>query len=847
MTKLECPPGGTRDPLRRFLLASREAAATLHRKGAPGRRVGVCLAAGRDRLVRRALASVGGVGGIPFSVLATGSYGRRELCSFSDTDLLILHHAADTASAAAAVGPFLAKLWDAGLDVGHAVHTPETAAEAMRQDAGFAAAVTDARLVAGDAIFARGLTGEIIPAFFSGCGTAFARWILEGMRVRQERSGGSVRVQEPDLKEGAGGLRDLQSVRWLSRVTGDVRMEEGLPAAVDFLLRVRQGLHGVAGRRDDRLALEYQPAVAKGLGYADRGGRLAAERLMPDVRRATEEIRRRLVERVERIQLDPNFFPSVRASLRRRPLGGGLVDVGGLLFPGPDSEKSARGWEAVLGTFRTMQRLKLGMSAALRRDIQRSTGRAGRPSREPGAVFLDILRGREHLFATLSAMRDTGALGAFLPEFGALEGLSQYDRYHAFTADEHALLAVKWLEETAREPAPGEEAFQEAIRRSGRWETLVLAALLHDCGKARGKDHARRGARLVPAVAVRLGLSPEDAVTLRFLVGHHLEMADLSQRRDVSDDRVIRRFAKLAETRERLDELYLITAADLHAVSRAAWTGWKAAVLAELHGKAAICLAEREELREGQREGRLTAGLLREAYPERSVREHLTRMPPDYWRWVSVGDAGLHLDLIARLAHLPFAAARVEKAGFWDITVVARDRLGLFADITGALAAAGAGIQAARVMTRDDGIVVDVFSAVPDPRDGDPEGVWRRFERDLKRVLAGEVKAADLVVRRRRRFFECPRADIGTTPPEVRAENGIPGRCTLLEVLGQDRPCLLHDIAASLSKAGMDIHYAKIATTVDRAADVFYVTDRKGKKLSRERIAEVCAAVRAVV
>jgi [protein-PII] uridylyltransferase len=439
-------------------------------------------------------------------------------------------------------------------------------------------------------------------------------------------------------------------------------------------------------------------------------------------------------------------------------------------------------------------------------------------------------------------MHRAGLLGEYLPEFGTLDGLWQPDPYHDFTVDEHSLRAIEALERFGESQEREDLLRVEILGNVKRLDILRLGVLLHDMGKGKGGGHVQIGVAMVPEVARRLGLGEDEGRLLRFLVEAHLEMSKTTEQRDFTSPGTLARFAALVADEERLDMLYLLTVADIRAVGAHAFPRWKDALLTSLYQ------LTRDHLRAGGRPQARTAEERRAETLERlpegvsaaDLDRHLALAPRRYPLEVEPFDVAIHLRLVRELerGRDPSTAHVVEGAlrHFWVCT---RDRPRLFGEIAGALAAKGANIIAADAYTRRDGIVLDKLTVVPPPGQEEDEEFWAGLERLLADVFAGRQKIEDVVERARSRVAYRERREAPPSPTVVKVSNKLSDRWTVIDIAAEDRPGLLYDIAHHISDLGLDIHYAKISTRANRAADVFYVARGGAKIVDPAEIARI--------
>jgi [protein-PII] uridylyltransferase len=780
----------------------------------------------------------------PLVVVALGGYGRGELHPSSDIDLMVIYEATLTPYVQRVMQELLYTLWDLGLQIGHSLRSLDDCVAMARTDFPSRTSMQEARFLVGDrrlfTRFQRVLRDNVYRQDFE----QFLATTLAEREQRYRKHGASPYIGEPNVKESAGGLRDMHTAMWLGAAKFGARTlrelaDKGLITAreqaqaddaLTFLWRVRNELHFFSGHKNDVLSRELQPRIAKNLGYENDGDVLGVERFMRDYylhARVIHRVSRRLIARCQETL-------SRRASAERRErqqaLADGLVFFDGTLHLA-DRDPAALRAEPVrlMKIFWHQHRLGCELALELERAVEHALDLVDDDfRRSPVArdLFLDICRSWGRVTATLSAMHELGFLGRYLPEFGALTCLVQYDVYHKFSADQHSLLAVEHLE------ARGPEAVAQVFNEVERPELLMLGMLLHDIGKAKGHGHAAKGVPLIQALTARLGLAPEQAGPVEFLVAHHLTMSHVAQRRDIHDPRTIADFAATVGDPQRLRMLYLLTYADMGAVGPGVLTGWQAAILHELY---TLTLAH---LTSGRSERPNRAALVtrlhevtRGELPLQAVKAHLAMLPDRYLAGTSVQRMAAHLRMLERLAETTVVTELFHHPdlGSSDLVVVTRDVPGLFALIAGTLAARGINITSAQIHTRADGVAIDTFQ-VNDPIGEAVTGParWARALDELRAVLRGEQSVTTLLERRRAAVRLATVIDIR---PRVVVDNALSDESTVIEVKCPDRLGLLYLITRTLSARGLDIVSARIATEIDQAYDTFYVQNDKGGKI----------------
>src|SRR3989440_1160287 len=828
-----------------------------HRGGAGGQEVVRAISALTDEVVPELFQTIGaqspGPDAIALSLVATGGYGRRELAPRSDIDLLALLPREGEPGRARAnlVAEHLHRaLWDIGLEAGYAARTLDQSVQLAREDHTIRTALLDGRLVAGNAQLFKGLERATVTELEQRRVEEFIGDKLEEFNERRRRYGGSVWLLEPPLKQGKGGLRDLQAALWIARVRHKVAGlgeagERGLlphrevtaaRAARDLLWRFRNELHYATGRRDDRLTFDNQRRLATALGYSDdREGELGVEKLMRDAYIALQEIARASDALIDRCAIEDAPRSFLRRVPRPQPIDDAFKIWNGRVTVN-DKEVFARRPADLIRLCAVAETWGLPVYSYARDLLVQELQRIGPQlanDREAHFELWQLLVREGSDGSALVPLHELGVLGALFPEIARLRARAQHSIYHVYTVDTHTVFAMAHMMRLRSGAlADTEPELTRVARAQQRPLALMLGLLFHDLGKGMGPDHSARGAELVRGYAQRIGLDPADARDVEWLVLAHLRMSHISQRRDLEDAALIESFAREVETIERLEMLYLLTYADMSCVSPENWTIWKANLLRALYEKThATMLAEGlgapEHARsiEARRQrlahrlappashpAKLPAGFVR-ALPERDV----TTGPPE--------PAPRHLQLWAGARKTGFAAELHRSAvGEADLTLLATDRPGLLAIFTAALAANGIDILGAEVNSLASGIALDTFVVRESGGAAPSQTRWEAARADLLRLLSGAEDPHRLVQKRLRRASWASSA-APAVQTKVRVDDVSSETMTILDVLTQDRPGLLHTIADALHRADVSIEVARIATEGNRATDAFYLRD----------------------
>jgi [protein-PII] uridylyltransferase len=787
----------------------------------------------------------------PLVLVALGGYGRGELHPLSDLDLMVIYDGEMGPYVQRATQGLLYALWDLGLQVGHAVRSLPDCLAMARTDFPSRTSMQQARFLVGDRRLFNRFRKVLAENVYQKDFAQFLETTLTERDQRYRKFGGSPYMGEPNVKESAGGLRDIHTAMWLAstkfgtrtlRELLDKRLitareQKASDEALTFLWRVRNELHFLSGHKNDVLSRDVQPQIAKNFGYIADELSLGVEKFMRDYylhARVIHRVSRRLIARCRETL---SRRATVQRRLRQEALADGLVVIDEQLhLAQPDGRAFREEPLRLLKVFWHRHQLGFEMGIDVERAIEESLDLiddAFRASAEARDLFLGICRNWGRVAQTFREMHELGVLGRYLTEWDALTCLVQYDVYHKFSADQHSLIAVQNLEALAPGQSADSEGNAQVVSELERPGLLMMGMLLHDIGKGRGHGHVAKGIPLIEALTARIGLAPEDADKVIFLVAHHLTMSHIAQRRDIDDPKTIESLAEVCRTPERLRMLYLLTCADMRAVGPGVMTGWQAQILWDLYARTLAHLTggQRERPTRDAVAQRVTAAMRGEV-PRTTLAAHLAMLSERYLATTSPQRIAAHLRLLDRLGEEGVLATELfhhPDLGSSELVVATRDVPGLFSLIAGTLAAQGINILSAQIHTRADGIVIDTFQ-VNDPfgEAVTEEARWRRTLEALRRVLRGEASVEELLARRRA-VHPGPEGVAG--PPKISLDNELSDSHTVLEVKCPDRVGLLYVITRTLSAQGLDIASARIATEIDQAYDTFYLTDRQGRRL----------------
>jgi len=814
----------SRKALRESFIAGAKPAAVLHRH-----------AAHVDRILKeiwRAAAPSRGA-----ALVAIGGYGRRELYPSSDIDLLVLIPAPPTEDERTRLERLVGLFWDAGLEVGHSVRTIGDCLEEARADVTVQTSLLEARLLAGS----RSLHADLAAATSSAMDAAafFKAKKLE-QEQRHAKHMDAAYALEPNLKEAPGGLRDLQAIRWIAQACGIGRRWPDLVAAglilhteaIQFarhestLQNLRIRLHYLAGRREDRIAFDFQNALAEQIGCRASPARRASEQLMQRYYRTAQAVMQLsaiLMQNLEaRLLPEPDWPP--RELNERFRVRGELLDV-------RDPGMFEREPHSILESFLLMQQHQelRGMTAPTLRALWRARGRIGGRARgNPVSrrLFLHILQQPRGIVHEFRRMNQYGVLGSYLPEFGRIVGQMQHDLFHVYTVDQHILMVMRNLRRfTIPELSHEFPLCSQLMSGFDRRWLLYVAALYHDIAKGRGGDHSTLGAADVAKFSSRHGLSAEDAGLVRFLVEHHLTMSSVAQKQDVHDAEVVKAFATTVGSERRLVALYLLTVADVRGTSPKVWNAWKAKLLEDLFRTARRALTgEILQLDAALAEKQAEAARLLRLYalPD-SVKDKFWHEldTPYFLRHDAQEIAWQTRMLHSRVeSQVPVVRARLAPIGEGlQVLIYTPDRESLFARICGYFDRVNFTIVEAKVHTTRGGRALDSFLVMGQGPVAHYRDMIGLIETDLANELNADTPlAAPRAGRMSRRVRHFPITPVVDIRPDER------GKYHVLSIVAADRPGLLYRVARILAQHRINLHTARINTLGDRAEDVLLVS-----------------------
>ncbi|MCF8469749.1 MAG: [protein-PII] uridylyltransferase [Parvibaculum sp.] len=790
------------------------------------------------------------------AIAAVGGYGRGKLAPGSDIDLLFLLPYKQTPWGESVIEYMLYVLWDLGLKVGHSTRSTVDCIRLSREDFTIRTALLEARFIYGDRELFDDLEKRFDDEVVKGTANEFVDAKLGERDHRHQRAGESRYLVEPNVKEGKGGLRDLNTLFWIAKYVYRVKRASDLVKvgvftkeeyqtfrkAENFLWAVRCELHFVTGRAEERITFDLQTEMAERLGYHTHRGLKAVERFMKHyflVAKDVGDLTRifcAVLEEQEK-KKKPSIGRFMQAMRRKKIIRGFTVETGRL------SVSSLGFFEKdpvnLIRLFHVAEQHGLDIHPDVLKLVTRSLKLIDgslRKNEEANRLFLEILTSKKTPEITLRLMNEAGVLGRFVPDFGRIVALMQFNMYHHYTADEHLLRALGILSEVEKGAELSEYPLAHELMGKVKSRTaLYMSVFLHDIAKGRDEDHSDAGAAIARKLCPRLGMGPGETETVAWLVQNHLVMSDVAQRRDIADPRTVRDFADLVQSPERLRMLYVLTVVDIKAVGPGVWNGWKGQLLRQLYFETEALLqggdsALNRKARVAQAREALAARL--SDWPKAARERYLARHQPGYWFSLDTDTQERHARLIGTAKDEPLVidVAPEPSRDVTELTLYTQDHPGLFARFAGACAVLGMNIVDAKIYTTRDGMALDMLW-VQDAEGGVVSEKRRidRLEETIRKVLAGEILPPDAIEKRARRER---RREAFSVAPQVFIDNEASEEFTVIEVNGLDRPGLVHSLARALFHLGLTIGSAHITTYGERAVDVFYVKDVMGHKVS---------------
>ena len=794
--------------------------------------------------------SVDGVGQ-EVALVALGGYGRREFYPSSDIDLMILYRPAAKKYIAEVSDTILYPLWDTVLDVGHGVRTVAESMTHAEEEYFFLVALLDARLICGSVALFNELQAEYRAKYVDGHRENFALKMTEYRKDRRDRFGSHSYLLEPHIKEGCGGMRDIQAMMWTARVVFGLNSLDDIEGAglllaeektefreaKDFLVKLRCELHILTKRKSDQLYFEYQADVARAFGYKDTTSLLGVEQFMRDLYGALQTIT--IITDLFFDHVDEVLGLAVGgAKVKDKLLEKGIEVKGGKVHLIASRQDICAKPQIIVRLFLAMSRTGLGLHHRSRKLVSSLVDlitAKERTSPRLAKTFFTLMLEAKDILTLLSTMLETGVLAAIIPEYTRITRLAQHDLYHIYTVERHSLQAVFELHQLVKHR-------EDVVRKVSRLKLLYLAALLHDIGKGSGRDHSVEGAEIAYTIGRRFCLSEAECETLSFVVRYHLFIPENALRRDLNDAIFIKRCAETIGDLDRLSMLYLLSVADSKATGPSAWSDWKAALMEDLylkvyphldHGHHGVKDVEAHE-EQGVEWLRDQIRLLLKG--EDGLKIDLDCLGPDYVLSFSPEIIAEHVliqrDRYSRIRQKSIVVANEDAGGDdgWQLLIMTMDRHGLLAKICGVMTLNNLTVSKAQIFTWSDNTVVDVINVRPTDDLSFAEKDWQGLNDHLDMAIEHRMGLSHRLytklasAARRTQLV----ADVSS---KVVIDNDVSDVYTVIEVYAPDTLGQLYYVTQTLADFGINIHKAYIATEVELLIDVFYVLDSRHKKL----------------
>ncbi|MBX5065772.1 [protein-PII] uridylyltransferase [Rhizobium lentis] len=813
-----------------------------------------------------------------FAVTAVGGYGRDTLAPGSDIDLLFLFLPRPADETHKAVEFMLYMLWDMGFKVGHATRTVEECIALSKSDMTIRTAILEMRYICGLQRLETELEARFDKEIVTGTGPEFIAAKLAERDERHRKAGDTRYLVEPNVKEGKGGLRDLHTLFWISKYYYHVRDQAELvklgvlskheyrllQKADDFLWAVRCHMHFLTGKAEERLSFDIQREIAEAFGYHTRPGLSAVERFMKHyflVAKDVGDLTRILCAALEDQQAKsiPGLTGVIsRFTHRTRKIAGSVEfveDRGRIALA--DAEVFKRDPVSIIRLFHVADINGLEFHPDALKRVTRSLALIDntlRENDEANRLFMSILTSKRDPALILRRMNEAGVLGRFIPEFGKIVAMMQFNMYHHYTVDEHLIRTVDVLSEIDKSRAEDLHPLaNKLISGIEEREALYVAVLLHDIAKGRQEDHSIAGARVARKLCARFGLSQKQTELVVWLIEEHLTMSMVAQTRDLTDRKTIIDFADRVQSLDRLKMLLILTICDIRAVGPGVWNGWKGQLLRTLYYETELLLAGGFSEVSRKERANAAAEALRAALADWSQKDRNTYTKLHYQPYllsVPLEDQIRHAHFIRQADKSGQALATMVRTDSFhaitEITVLSPDHPRLLAVIAGACAAAGANIVDAQIFTTSDGRALDTIHVSREFAD-DADELRRAatIGRMIEDVLSGRKRLPEVIATRTRNR---KKSKAFVIPPSINITNSLSNKFTVIEVECLDRPGLLSEMTAVLSDLSLDIQSARITTFGEKVIDTFYVTDLVGQKISGDsKRANITARMKAVM
>ncbi len=813
----------------------------------------------------------GKASGDKIAIAAVGGYGRGTLAPSSDIDLLFIIPSKQSAASAKTIEFILYMLWDLGLKVGHASRSIDDSISMAKSDVTVRTAMLESRLILGDETVFVQMMKRFDLEVVKDTGPAFIQAKLTERDQRHARQGESRYLVEPNIKEGKGGLRDLQTLFWIAKyyyrvATREELVDKGVFSnaeltsfrkAEDFLWAVRCHIHFQTGKAEERLSFDIQREIANRLNYRDQAGLSRVERFMKHyflIAKDVGDLTRILCSALEEEHAKnvPGLTRIFSSFTRARKKIAGEPDfvIEYQRINIADTNVFSKNPVNLIRLFHLVDKLGHELHPDAMREVTRSLrliDSALRDNKEANELFLEIVTSKKNPELTLRRMNEAGVLGRFVPEFGKIVAMMQFNMYHHYTVDEHLLRCIGALSGIEKGTLASEHPLASQLLPGLKDERhlIYIALFLHDIAKGQPEDHSVAGAAIARAVCPRFGLSVNETETVAWLIEEHLTMSMVAQSRDLNDRKTILDFAERVQSLDRMKMLLILTVCDIRAVGPGVWNGWKGQLLRTLFYETEVFLTggfSEVSRKERTEQARLELANALTDW-QQDDRKALVRLHyQNYLLTVSLDDQVRHAKFLLSAEKANRKLDTMVKThkfeGITEITVLAPDHPRLLSIIAGACAGAGANIVDAQIFTTTDGRALDTILISREfDRDEDELRRADSVSRMIEGVLSGKLRSPDMIARRpkQRKVTEAFRIE-----PRVDVNNELSNKFSVIEVEGLDRPGLLSEITAMISALNLDIASAHVTTFGEKIIDSFYVTDLTGAKItSQSRINDI--------
>jgi len=793
----------------------------------------------------------------PFALVALGGYGRYEQCVHSDVDLLVLFNKSVPEETTKLIKEIVYPLWDIGLDASPGTRSIKETISLASNDIEVLTAHMDARLICGSTLLFTEFRQQLKNKILRKKKNKFLNQLIEISKYRHEKFGDSTYLLEPNLKEGQGGLRDYHNMLWMARLIKGLNSPRDLEfmgymsqnefnklqEALSFLWCIRNHLHLISARKNDQLHFELQTQLASRLKYSTSSDLKPVELFLGELHGHMETIKKLHLIMVREFKPARRRFQFKRKTNLISLDDEILVEKDLLFFKSPES--IIKRPELLMRIFVESARLKIPLSAEANRLVEEFKGLVDDDYRRNPIIikeFEKILIIKSPVFNVLNEMLTTGFLISLIPEFDGIANRIQYDQYHVYPVDKHVLRTVQNLKSFGNkddnELCPLCRELFRTLNRKRRF--LLWAALLHDIGKKDSQgNHSEKGYVIALNVLDRMGYTPKQTSLVGFLVREHLLLIKMATRRDVDDEQTAIACARKIQTVEKLNMLYLLTAADSMSTGPNAWSDWTNQLLQKLYYRTLSTiengeLATNKAIKLIEKKKKNILSKITESFQKDMVQNCFTSMSERYLLYSSTDEIECHIKLFESLGERN-AVMLVSKEPETDtrlITVCAKDRPGLFSLFTGILSINNISILSARVHTWRNSIALDIFK-VSAPKDQIyEEHLWKKIETKLHEGLSEDLNIQQLLAEKI--LYNSPKNGKKYAPAKISIDNQMSAFYSIVEVFAEDRLGLLFCITDTLFRSGLNIYFAKIATDLDKVVDIFYVKDLYGNKIQSD-------------